>query len=48
VNVNYGASDDEVGGTEIDVLGLYQPDVAAVAARSTACDPGSGPMRTDD
>jgi hypothetical protein len=46
--VNYHAADDEVVGTEIDVLGLYPPDAAAVAARTTACDPGSGPTRIDD
>jgi hypothetical protein len=33
---------------EVDVLGLYRPDVAAAASRVTACDPGSGPTRIDD
>jgi hypothetical protein len=46
--VNYHTTDDEAIGTEIDVLGLYQADVAAVAAQTTACDPGSGPVRIDD
>jgi hypothetical protein len=34
--------------TEADVAGLYHPDVAAVASRATASDPGSGPTRIDD
>jgi hypothetical protein len=34
--------------TQLDVLGLYRPDVAAAASRATACDPGSGPCRIDD
>jgi hypothetical protein len=47
--VNFHAGDDEVvAGIEVDVLGLYQPDMAAVAALGTACDPGSGPTRMDD
>lgn len=41
---------DEAGpiAAEADVLGLYRPEVAAVASRVTACDPGSGPTRIDD
>lgn len=31
-----------------DVVGLRPVDVASVAARATACDPGSGPMSIDD
>lgn len=34
--------------TKADVVGLYPPDVAAVASAATACDPGSGPTRIDD
>ena len=33
---------------EIDVIGLYPADVAAVSARVTLTDPGSGGTRTDD
>ena len=33
---------------EVDVLGLYRPEVAATASRATACDPGSGPTQIDD
>jgi hypothetical protein len=33
---------------EADVIGLYRPDIAAVASKQTACDPGSGPTRIDD
>lgn len=43
---------DEVGYGPLvddhDVVGLRPVDVAAAAARATACDPGSGPMRMDD
>lgn len=50
--MQYGARDDVQTTTEFvsdaDVVGLYQPDVAAVASRQTACDPGSGPTRIDD
>jgi hypothetical protein len=41
-------SDDEISGADVDVLGLYQPDVAAAAATTTASDQGSGPMKIDD
>ncbi len=34
--------------TEAEIAGLYHPDVAAVASRATASDPGSGPTRIDD
>jgi hypothetical protein len=53
VRTTFDAS-DEVGGEggprvgETDVVGLYRPDIAAVASRATACDPGSGPARIDD
>jgi hypothetical protein len=46
--MTYSAGDDDVTGIEIDVLGLYSPEAAAVAAQGTACDPGSGPVRMDD
>ena len=41
----------DIGGPfvgEADVIGLYHPDIATVASRATACDPGSGPTRIDD
>lgn len=34
--------------TERDVIGLYVPDAAAAAARTTMTDQGSGNWRTDD
>ena len=34
--------------SEGDVAGLYHPDVAALASRATASDPGSGPTMIDD
>jgi hypothetical protein len=33
---------------EVDVVGLYLPDLAMAASRATACDPGSGPTQIDD
>lgn len=42
-DVGYGPLVDDV-----DVVGLRPVDVAAVAARATACDPGSGPTSMDD
>jgi hypothetical protein len=33
---------------QTDLSGWYPADSAAVAARTTACDPGSGPCRIDD
>lgn len=33
---------------DTDLVGLYEPNLAAVASRLTACDPGSGPTRIDD
>jgi hypothetical protein len=33
---------------EVDLIGLYRPDIAAAASRATACDPGSGPTQIDD
>ncbi|HEY7222546.1 MAG TPA: hypothetical protein VH561_02870 [Micromonosporaceae bacterium] len=34
--------------TEADIVGLYPPEAARVAALATACDQGSGPTRIDD
>ncbi len=53
MRATYDASEDAGGGSgtlvaETDVIGLYPPDVVAVAGRATACDPGSGPTRIDD
>jgi hypothetical protein len=34
--------------TDRDVVGLYAPDAAAAAARTTMTDQGSGNWQTDD
>ncbi len=39
---------DDRAPVEADVVGLYPPDLAAVAAAATASDPGSGPIAMDD
>ncbi len=47
VSVLYDRVDDRAA-VGVDVVGLYPPDLAAVVAASTASDPGSGPVATDD
>lgn len=34
--------------TDLDITGLYRPDAAAAAARTTMTDQGSGNWLTDD
>ncbi len=51
MRATFDPADEVPGGplvTEAEVVGLYRADVAAVASRATACDPGSGPTRIDD
>lgn len=39
---------DDRAAVDVDVVGLYPVDLAAVTAAATACDPGSGPVAMDD
>jgi hypothetical protein len=52
MRATFDAADERADGGpfvgEVDVVGLYWPDVAAAASRETWSDPGSGPMRVDD
>jgi hypothetical protein len=51
VRATFDPADEVHGGpflADTEVVGLYPLDVAAVAGRATACDPGSGPTRLDD
>lgn len=45
--VSYDRVDDRTT-VNVDVVGLYSPDLAAVVAAATASDPGSGPVAMDD